>query len=450
MFDLPPTTPEPAAHRLFGLPLLNASTEEALDLAFCGRRRRIAFVNADCANIASRDKRYKAALETADLLLPDGAGVALAGKMQGLSFAENLNGTDLFPHLCRRAAREGKSIFLLGGEPGVAELAATAAQDLAPGLHIAGVRHGFFRVDEADDVVDQINASGADILLVGLGAPRQDVWLANLDGVLAPNIRMGVGGLFDYYSGRIPRAPLAFRRARSEWVWRLLMEPRRLAARYLIGNPVFVARAMSDAVVSKGDAIAKRSLDIVGAACGLIALAPIFFFLILSIRLESRGSAFFIQTRIGKCGAPFRMIKFRSMHIDAETRLSEIRAESDREGVCFKSKTDPRVTRIGRVIRRASVDELPQLFNVLKGDMSLVGPRPALPSEVAAFSSKAHARHAVRPGITGLWQVSGRAEISFDKMIDLDVAYVRARSFALDVVLLFATIRAVVGGRGAH
>ena len=449
MFDLLPTTPTPEAHRLFGLPLLNASTDEALDLVFSGSRRRIAFVNADCVNIASRDKRYRQALETADFLFPDGAGVALAGKMQGLSFAENLNGTDLFPHLCDRAAREGQSIFLLGGAPGVAELAATAAQELAPGLDIAGVRHGYFSLDEADDVVEEINASGADILLVGLGAPRQDVWLASLEADLSPKIRMGVGGLFDYYSGRIPRAPLAFRRAKSEWVWRLMLEPRRLAARYLVGNPVFVGRAMHDAMISKGDGIAKRSLDILGAACGLIALAPIFFLLLLSIRLESRGPAFFVQTRIGKNGAPFRMLKFRSMHIDAEARLAEIRASSDREGVCFKSRSDPRVTRIGRFIRRASIDELPQLFNVLKGDMSLVGPRPALPSEVAAFSSKAHIRHDVRPGVTGLWQVSGRAEISFDRMIDLDVAYVQARSFALDVVLLLATIRAVVGGRGA-
>ncbi len=144
------------------------------------------------------------------------------------------------------------------------------------------------------------------------------------------------------------------------------------------------------------------------------------------------------------------MLKFRSMHRDAEARLAVVAVQSDRAGLCFKARKDPRVTRLGRVMRRFSVDEMPQLWNVLRGDMSLVGPRPALPREVAAYDARARGRLAVRPGLTGLWQVSGRAEIGFEKMIDLDLAQIRSRSLTLDLMVLALTARAVLGGRGAY
>ena len=138
------------------------------------------------------------------------------------------------------------------------------------------------------------------------------------------------------------------------------------------------------------------------------------------------------------------------MHIDAEDRLAAIRAQSDRDGICFKSRHDPRITRVGRILRRTSIDELPQILNVFLGHMSVVGPRPALPPEVAAYPAAALERLSVRPGITGLWQVSGRADIGFDKMIDMDVAYVRSKNTLLDLMLLLLTVRAVVSGRGAY
>lgn len=144
------------------------------------------------------------------------------------------------------------------------------------------------------------------------------------------------------------------------------------------------------------------------------------------------------------------MIKFRSMYRDAEARRGAMLALSDREGICLKLKNDPRVTPVGRVLRRWSLDELPQLFNVLLGDMSLVGPRPALPEEVAAYPDRAHARHRVLPGITGFWQVSGRADLSFDQMIDLDLAYVRQVSVMTDLAVMLRTFRAVVKGQGAY
>jgi lipopolysaccharide/colanic/teichoic acid biosynthesis glycosyltransferase len=168
------------------------------------------------------------------------------------------------------------------------------------------------------------------------------------------------------------------------------------------------------------------------------------------IKAESKGPVFFKQTRIGKNGKPFSMYKFRSMVTDAEKLRADLLATSDREGICFKSRNDPRITRVGRIMRRLSIDELPQVFNVLRGDMSIVGPRPALPCEVAAYPTRAYGRLAVKPGITGVWQVSGRAEIGFDQMIDMDLAYAASRTVLLDIILIAMTFRAVISGRGAH
>jgi lipopolysaccharide/colanic/teichoic acid biosynthesis glycosyltransferase len=194
----------------------------------------------------------------------------------------------------------------------------------------------------------------------------------------------------------------------------------------------------------------KRLFDVTLTGAILAAFWPLLLLIAAAVRLSSPGPAFFVQTRIGLGGAPFRMIKFRSMYADAERRRAEVAALSDREGICVKVRNDPRITPVGRVLRRTSLDELPQLLNVLAGDMSLVGPRPALPEEVALYPPEAHRRHAVRPGITGLWQVSGRADIGFSEMIDLDLDYVRRVSPARDMGILFRTFRAVTNGKGAY
>jgi lipopolysaccharide/colanic/teichoic acid biosynthesis glycosyltransferase len=194
----------------------------------------------------------------------------------------------------------------------------------------------------------------------------------------------------------------------------------------------------------------KRPLDLVLVILGLLAIWPLLLAVALAVRLSSPGPVFFVQTRIGRGGAPFGMIKFRSMYADAEARRTALLAQSDREGVCFKSRNDPRITPVGRVLRRLSLDELPQIFNVLAGEMSLVGPRPALPEEVRAYPAPALERLAVLPGITGLWQVSGRAEVSFDDMVRMDVAYARNGRLSNDLSILLRTVSAVVSGRGAY
>ncbi|WP_397326850.1 sugar transferase [Paenibacillus sabuli] len=194
----------------------------------------------------------------------------------------------------------------------------------------------------------------------------------------------------------------------------------------------------------------KRMLDMTAAAIGLVLLAPLLLLVALLIKLEDpRGAVFFSQTRIGKDGLPFRMFKFRSMVHNAEELLQELLARNEIEGAMFKMKDDPRITRIGKFIRKTSIDELPQLLNVLRGEMSLVGPRPPLPREVAEYTAHDRQRLAVVPGCTGLWQVSGRNELSFAEMVELDLHYIRRRNTRFDLLILLRTVKVLAGARDA-
>jgi len=194
----------------------------------------------------------------------------------------------------------------------------------------------------------------------------------------------------------------------------------------------------------------KRVFDIILVLLGLTAIWPVFLVIALAVRLSGPGPVFFVQTRIGLNGRRFGMVKFRSMYPDAESRRAALEGASERAGLCFKLRDDPRVTPVGRFLRRSSLDELPQLFNVLMGDMSLVGPRPALPQEVAAYPASALGRLAALPGITGPWQVAGRADLDFAQMVVLDLDYVRAPSLSRDLGILWRTVAVVATGRGAY
>ncbi|MGW7452619.1 sugar transferase [Streptomyces sp. NPDC054787] len=203
--------------------------------------------------------------------------------------------------------------------------------------------------------------------------------------------------------------------------------------------------------VSRGvQTLLKSALDRVGAAAGLLLLSPLFLGIVVAIRTGSRGPAFYRQRRIGRDGVPFVMWKFRTMVVDADARKEELSGANENDGLMFKIRRDPRVTRVGRLLRRTSLDELPQLINVLTGHMSLVGPRPPLPEEVARYDEVALRRLTVRPGMTGLWQISGRSDLSWDETIQLDLQYVDNWSFTSDVDVMGRTLRAVVDGRGAY
>ncbi|WP_323791434.1 exopolysaccharide biosynthesis polyprenyl glycosylphosphotransferase [Nocardioides sp.] len=194
----------------------------------------------------------------------------------------------------------------------------------------------------------------------------------------------------------------------------------------------------------------KQAWERPAAALGLLLLAPLLGALALAIRLDSPGPAFFRQTRIGKDGRPFVMLKLRTMTADAESRVEELTGDRPGSDVMFKMSSDPRVTHLGRWLRRYSLDELPQLVNVVRGEMSLVGPRPPLHSEVLAYDRDVLRRLVVRPGLTGLWQVSGRSDLPWEETVRLDLGYVDNWSLGLDAQIMLKTLRAVVGHRGAY
>ncbi|WP_432949229.1 sugar transferase [Kribbella sp. CA-253562] len=202
--------------------------------------------------------------------------------------------------------------------------------------------------------------------------------------------------------------------------------------------------------VSGGPHLFKAVFDRVVALAIIVGLAPLLIGLALAVKVSSRGPVLFHQRRVGRAGAEFTMLKFRSMYADAEQRLGDLYALSDGNGVVFKMRDDPRMTPLGRWIRRFSLDELPQLFNVLRGEMSLVGPRPPLAEEVALYAADDSRRMLVKPGMTGLWQVSGRSDLSWDESVRLDLRYVDNWSMTLDLLILWKTLRAVFYGSGAY
>ena len=199
------------------------------------------------------------------------------------------------------------------------------------------------------------------------------------------------------------------------------------------------------------DRFFKRGLDVAGSLIAIILLMPLFTAVAIWIKLDSPGPLIYRQVRIGQFGRPFYFYKFRSMYTDSEARRAALERENESsDGVIFKMKNDPRITRCGRFIRKYSIDEAPQFFNVLLGDMSLVGPRPPLSAEVAQYSLDARKRLDILPGITCIWQVSGRSDIPFREQVVMDQEYIRRQSFWKDVLILFRTIPAVLAGKGAY
>ena len=195
----------------------------------------------------------------------------------------------------------------------------------------------------------------------------------------------------------------------------------------------------------------KRIVDLVGGAIGLVVATPIMLGVAIAMkREEPNGPIIFSQTRIGKNGKPFKMYKIRSMCIDAEAKLETLLAKNEIQGAMFKMKDDPRVTKVGRFIRKTSIDELPQLWNVIKGEMSLVGPRPPLPREVKTYTTYDYQRLLVRPGCTGLWQVSGRNNVHFQDMVALDVTYIQDMSISNEIKIIFKTVWIMLNPNGAY
>ncbi|GAA1750756.1 sugar transferase [Agromyces humatus] len=314
-------------------------------------------------------------------------------------------------HVAKQITRDPSNGFVIVG----AVTQGGTAQDLAPGVPVLG---SYDRAIEAVDAseADTVVFTGADMI-----TPRQlrqfgwDLESRSINLIVAP-------ALTDVAGPRIHARPVA-------------------------GLPLIHV----DYPVFEGNKYAaKRAFDLIASFAGLVVLSPLFLVLTILIRGDSQGPALFRQERVGLNGRRFKMLKFRSMVADAEKQLPTLLDQSEGNGMLFKIKADPRVTKIGAILRKYSLDELPQLVNVLRGDMSLVGPRPPLAAEVERYDESAHRRLLVKPGITGLWQTAGRSDLSWDDSVRLDLYYVENWSLTGDVILLYRTIRAVARPDGAY
>ncbi len=237
--------------RHLGVRIDNLTMQEACEWMTVRAQHReapvqVTFVNAHCMNVACTDAGYRAVLDSSVLVLADGIGMKLAGKLLKRPIVQNVNGTDLFPRLCARLRDQGLKTFLLGGQPGVAETVAQWMRTNFPGCIVAGTQHGYFGQEHAAQVAEQIRHSGADLLLVAMGVPSQDKWIAQNLAQTGVAVAVGVGGLFDFYSNRIPRAPMWLRELGLEWAYRLYCEPGRMWRRYIVGNLVFLARVLRE------------------------------------------------------------------------------------------------------------------------------------------------------------------------------------------------------------
>jgi exopolysaccharide biosynthesis polyprenyl glycosylphosphotransferase len=364
------------------------------------------------------------------LALPLGLVLSLAGR----SVAR------MWMHRRRRAGRSVSPVLAVGRVESVEALASAMRQDLAAGLQVVGA---CLPASEARD--PGVHRRLAEIGVSVLGdlatvRPAVDGCAARSVAVVSADVgtealRAISWQLEDTGADLIVSSGLAE------------VAGRRVHVQSVAGLSLLHVDAPHFAGARR---LAKTVFDRAVAATALLILSPLLLVIGLLVRCTSRGPAFYLQERVGLRGRPFRMVKFRSMQVGAHSQVADLAAHNVADGLLFKIKDDPRVTRVGKWLRRFSVDELPQLFNILTGSMSLVGPRPPLPREVALYPDDVRRRLLVKPGLTGLWQVSGRSNLSWEEGIRLDLHYVENWSFALDVVVLLKTARVVVKATGAY
>jgi N-acetylglucosaminyldiphosphoundecaprenol N-acetyl-beta-D-mannosaminyltransferase len=240
---------------VLGVPVCNVTMDDAIDVVVQAATqhplKQICFVNTDCVNRAQRDRAYAELLRNCDAVFADGIGIRIAGSILRQRIRQNVNGTDLLPLLCKRLEGTSIGLFLLGARPGIAEAMARWIESEYPGMRVNGMHDGYFLPSEEESVIREINESQAEIVLVAFGAPRQDMWIAQHRDKLHAGVAMGVGGLFDFYSGQMPRAPQWLRELSLEWTFRLYKEPGRMWKRYLVGNLVFLSRICITALVQR-------------------------------------------------------------------------------------------------------------------------------------------------------------------------------------------------------
>lgn len=365
-------------------------------------------------------------------------GIALPVGLLGLLMGRWLIRQHL--NINRQRGDSMSRLLLLGGPSAVAHLAASLesarhAGYLPIAAYVPGAREGLDVEPEsklpvlghrsdAHSIIDAIEACGADAVAVSAGVQLHPQTLRHLGWELAArNVGLIMAPALTDIAGP------------------------RIHTQQVAGLPLI---HVTTPTLEGGQRVAKRLFDIVISGLLLIATAPLMGIVALLVKLDSKGPILFRQERVGIEGQPFGMLKFRSMVVDAEVRLSELTLQNEGNGLLFKMRNDPRVTRVGSVLRKYSVDELPQLFNILAGSMSLVGPRPPLPREVEAYEHDVRRRLLVKPGLTGLWQVSGRSNLSWQDSVRLDLYYVENWSLAGDLIIILRTVRAVFHSTGAY
>ncbi|OOP61005.1 polyprenyl glycosylphosphotransferase [Arthrobacter sp. SRS-W-1-2016] len=365
-------------------------------------------------------------------------GVALPVGLFGLLLARWLLRQHL--NLRRQGGKSMSRLLVLGGTSAVAHLASTLVRAKHAGyLPIAAYTPG----SPGGEVIEPV--SGLPILGHG---PDIGSILDAIDSCQADAVAVSAG---------VQLHPQTLRHLGWELASRnvgLIMAPAltdiagpRIHTQQVAGLPLIHVTTPS---LEGGQRVAKRLVDVVVSGILAVLAAPLMAIVAILIKFDSSGPVLFRQERVGMEGTQFSMLKFRSMVADAEERLGELGHRNEGSGVLFKVKNDPRITRVGRVLRKYSLDELPQLFNIFAGSMSLVGPRPPLPREVEAYESDVRRRLLVKPGLTGLWQVSGRSNLSWQDSVRLDLYYVENWSLAGDIVIILRTVRAVFRGTGAY
>ncbi len=365
-------------------------------------------------------------------------GIALPVGLVGLLLARWLLRQHL--HLARQKGSSMSRLLLLGGPSAVAHLAAS----LYSAKHAGYVPVAAYTPGVVDKPTIEPE-SGLPIL--GHGTDTRSV-LEAIDACKADAVAVSAG---------VQLHPSTLRHLGWELASRnvgLIMAPAltdiagpRIHTQQVAGLPLIHVTAPT---LEGGQRVAKRLFDIVVSGILIVLTAPVMAIVAIVVKLDSRGPALFRQARVGMEGEHFQMLKFRSMVMDAEAKLAELHGKNEGQGLLFKIKDDPRITRVGRTIRRYSLDELPQLFNIFGGSMSLVGPRPPLPREVEAYEHDVRRRLLVKPGLTGLWQVSGRSNLSWQDSVRLDLYYVENWSLAGDLVIILRTVRAVFHSTGAY
>ncbi len=278
-------------------------------------------------------------------------------------------------------------------------------------------------IGNAREIRDAVEASGATAVIIASTAFDHDVLARMIAELRGTDVDIHVSsGLFEVLTSRV-------------------------VVKEVAGVPLITVKGVR---LSKTNLLVKRIFDLIVAGIVLLVGLPLWLLIALGIKLTSSGPVFYAQTRVGRDGETFAMLKFRSMYADADERLAELMSQNEATGPLFKMRDDPRVTRVGRFLRKFSVDEFPQLLNVFRGEMSLVGPRPPLPHETEKYSPNDWRRLEVVPGMTGLWQVSGRSSLTFEEMVRLDLFYIENWSVSLDITLLFRTLPAMLSTRGAY